>query len=246
MFWFLLCAIVGSTIAFGYVAWRNWIAPWRKIERLVRQIAGGERPRTFLIEGGKDAQRAGLALENLFARQQELDQQISKNTTGSGTIFGAMQDGFLLVDAERRIALLNRAFQDLFEIRDDSLGAPLIEVIRDVSIEQMLDQTLRKREALRREIIVADRQMEMNSVPMRNNKGEITGAAVLFLPPYSPDLNPDEFVWSHMKKNGVSKNPLKKNESLRQRVEEDLVAIYNNRELVRSFFCAESVVYAKD
>ena len=66
------------------------------------------------------------------------------------------------------------------------------------------------------------------------------------LPPYSPDLNPDEFVWSHMKKNGVSKKPLKKNESLRQRVEEDLVTIYNNRELVRSFFCADSVVYAKD
>src|SRR6266851_2974152 len=66
------------------------------------------------------------------------------------------------------------------------------------------------------------------------------------LPTYSPDLNPDEFVWSHMKKNGVSKKPLKKNESLRQRVEADLVTIYNNRELVRSFFCADSVVYAKD
>ncbi len=66
------------------------------------------------------------------------------------------------------------------------------------------------------------------------------------LPTYSPDLNPDEFVWSHMKKNGVSKKPLKKNESLRERIEEDLLRIHNNRKLVRSFFCAESVVYAKD
>ena len=66
------------------------------------------------------------------------------------------------------------------------------------------------------------------------------------LPSYAPDLNPDEFVWSHMKKNGVSKKPLKKNESLRQRVEEDLANIQANRELVKSFFRAESVVYAKD
>src|SRR5713101_2417082 len=29
------------------------------------------------------------------------------------------------------------------------------------------------------------------------------------LPSYAPDLNPDEFVWAHMKKNGVSKKPLK-------------------------------------
>lgn len=67
-----------------------------------------------------------------------------------------------------------------------------------------------------------------------------------FLPPYAPDLNPDEFVWSHMKNNGVSKKPLKKNESLRKRVEQDLVAIQEDRQLVRSFFGAQSVVYAKD
>lgn len=67
-----------------------------------------------------------------------------------------------------------------------------------------------------------------------------------FLPPYAPDLNPDEFVWSHMKSNGVSKKPLKQNESLRQRVEQDLCAIQQNKQLVRSFFGAPSVAYAKD
>jgi transposase len=67
-----------------------------------------------------------------------------------------------------------------------------------------------------------------------------------FLPPYAPDLNPDEFVWSHMKNNGVSKKPLKKNESLRKRIEQDLSALKDNRALVRSFFCAESVAYTKD
>jgi len=66
------------------------------------------------------------------------------------------------------------------------------------------------------------------------------------LPPYAPDLNPDEFVWSYMKNNGVSKKPLKKNESLRRRVEEDLNKIQGDKELVRSFFRAESVAYASD
>jgi len=66
------------------------------------------------------------------------------------------------------------------------------------------------------------------------------------LPTYAPDLNPDEFVWAHAKGNGVSKKPLHKNESLRERVESDLKAIKLNKRLVRSFFCAESVAYAKD
>lgn len=67
-----------------------------------------------------------------------------------------------------------------------------------------------------------------------------------FLPPYAPDLNPDEFVWHHMKANGVSKKPLKRNESLRRRVERDLRDLSSNPALIRSLFCAESVAYAKD
>ena len=66
------------------------------------------------------------------------------------------------------------------------------------------------------------------------------------LPTYAPDLNPDEFVWSHMKTNGVSKKPLKQNEALRDRVEEDLLRIKGDPGLVRSFFRAPSVAYADD
>ena len=76
---------------------------------------------------------------------------------------------------------------------------------------------------------------------------ELAGRLELhFLPPYAPDLNPDEFVWNHMKNNGVSKKPLKKNESLRERAEQDLAAIYNNKVLVASFFSAKSVAYVND
>ena len=66
------------------------------------------------------------------------------------------------------------------------------------------------------------------------------------LPAYAPDLNPDEFVWSHMKTNGVSKKPLKRNESLKDRIEQDLNTIKANPKLVRSFFGAQTVAYARD
>jgi transposase len=39
-----------------------------------------------------------------------------------------------------------------------------------------------------------------------------------FLPPYAPDLNPDEFVWHYLKQNGTCKTPLRANESLKERV----------------------------
>lgn len=64
-----------------------------------------------------------------------------------------------------------------------------------------------------------------------------------FLPGYAPDLNPDEFVWNHMRQRGTSKTPLKRNESLRKRVKKDLAHIQGHPGLVRSFFQAPSVVY---
>ena len=67
-----------------------------------------------------------------------------------------------------------------------------------------------------------------------------------FLPGYAPDLNPDEFVWNHLRPHGTTKTPLRKNESLRKRVEQNLAAIKRSPQLVRSFFHAPSVAYTMD
>jgi len=69
---------------------------------------------------------------------------------------------------------------------------------------------------------------------------------IYFLPGYAPELNPDEFVWNHLKKQGVSKKPLRHGESLRARVHADLEKIKRAPQLVRSFFRAPSVAYARD
>jgi len=75
----------------------------------------------------------------------------------------------------------------------------------------------------------------------------LTGRLELhFLPGYAPELNPDEFVWNHLKRQGVSKKPLLRNESLRSRVQADLAAIKSQPALVRSFFRAPSVAYTAD
>lgn len=75
----------------------------------------------------------------------------------------------------------------------------------------------------------------------------LTGRLELhFLPGYAPELNPDEFVWNHLKRQGVSKTPLQRDECLRSRVESDLAAIQSRPALVRSFFHAPSVAYTRD
>ena len=66
----------------------------------------------------------------------------------------------------------------------------------------------------------------------------------VFLPPYAPDLNPDELVWNQMRNVGTSKKPLKKGESLKSRAILDLENIKKNKALIKSFFQEESVLFA--
>jgi transposase len=67
-----------------------------------------------------------------------------------------------------------------------------------------------------------------------------------FLPGYAPELNPDEQVWSHMKRTNVARSPLRRGEKLRDKIEAQLSAIKRMPKLVRSFFRAPSVAYITD
>jgi transposase len=66
------------------------------------------------------------------------------------------------------------------------------------------------------------------------------------LPGYAPELNPDELVWSHMKRTGVARTPLRRGESLREKIEDQLGRIKRMPGLVRSFFKAPTVAYITD
>ncbi len=67
-----------------------------------------------------------------------------------------------------------------------------------------------------------------------------------FLPGYAPDLNPDELVWSHVKRTGAARRPLQKGEKLRDKIEEQLANLRQLPHLIRSFFQAPSVAYITD
>ena len=76
-----------------------------------------------------------------------------------------------------------------------------------------------------------------------STKGRLT---LHFLPGYAPDLNPDELVWSHVKRTGTARRPLQKGEKLREKIDEQLAKLQQMPRLVHSFFKAPSVAYIGD
>jgi two-component system, OmpR family, phosphate regulon sensor histidine kinase PhoR len=185
MLWLIVWIGLGSTISFVYVTWRNWIAPWRQIERLVRQITAGERPRTFLVEGGKRARQISLSLENIFARQHAIAEQIAQRESGTKTILSAMHDGLLVVDAGGRVVVANETFRKLFSLREVSGGTPLLDAVRNAELHQLIAESLRNGEPRQSELALtgaqknSERWLQVSAVPMKNDKIGTDGAVVL-------------------------------------------------------------------
>jgi two-component system, OmpR family, phosphate regulon sensor histidine kinase PhoR len=186
MCWLILGVICALFAVTTLVLWKKWAAPWQQIEQLVSQIARGERPSTFLVNGGADSQRVGLVLENVFARQQELDRQIAGRESGTQTILAAMQDGLLVVDERSRVTLMNPTFEKLFQLREPAVGVLLVEAVRHATLDRLIAETLRSGQAMSSELSLADprthgeRHIEVSAVPIRKADGAITGAVVLF------------------------------------------------------------------
>lgn len=67
---------------------------------------------------------------------------------------------------------------------------------------------------------------------------------VFHLPPYSPELNPDEQVWNHLKNHGIGKQPIAGPDHLKRMVISHLRKVQKLPSLVRSFFGMPETVYA--
>lgn len=67
---------------------------------------------------------------------------------------------------------------------------------------------------------------------------------LFFLPPYSPELNPDELVWQDLKTNGVGKASITSAEELHDRVSIHMETLKGLPRKIRAFFQAPHTKYA--
>jgi transposase len=81
---------------------------------------------------------------------------------------------------------------------------------------------------------------KMTKAFVASTKGRLR---VFFLPPYSPELNPDEYVWNNLKAN-VGRKMTTHAEEMKSRVVSHLRSLQKNPEKVRSFFRSPTTSYA--
>ena len=66
------------------------------------------------------------------------------------------------------------------------------------------------------------------------------------LPPYSPELNPDELVWNELKNNGIGRMKITGPDDMKRKIISHLRWMQKTPVLIRSFFHAPTTQYAAD
>jgi transposase len=67
---------------------------------------------------------------------------------------------------------------------------------------------------------------------------------LFYLPPYSPDRNPDELVWKHLKADTVGRTSITSLDDFRTKVKSSMLSLQRNPDKIRSFFQKPSLRYA--
>jgi len=67
---------------------------------------------------------------------------------------------------------------------------------------------------------------------------------LFYLPPYSPDRNPDELVWKHLKADTVGRASITSLDIFKQNVRSSMLSLQRNPEKIRAFFQKASLRYA--
>ena len=78
----------------------------------------------------------------------------------------------------------------------------------------------------------------------RNCLWETFEIKMFFLPPYSPELNPDERVWNDLKNNNVGRMVITTPEQMKSNIISFLRFVQKTPGRVRSYFSDKHVAYA--
>lgn len=181
---FLLSALAAAVCL---LVARNYLLPWRQLEKMVNDLAEGKKPGTFVFRGARRFTRVSLNLEKLADEQRRLKRQICEEEFNLQAILSSMVEGVMVVDNHHVIRLVNASFLKLFNLRSSPLLQSVLAALREASLEEILRAASQTGETQSKEISISgnsvapgDRHFAVSVVPIRKAGGAMSGMVAVF------------------------------------------------------------------
>jgi len=157
----------------------------RQMSRLTGQLAVGQRPTSYYINGPPLVAQVSRHLESVGARLEELQRQQREEDFNLNVLLANMVEGVMVVDERRVVRLVNDELLHLFHLKQSPLGRTVLESLREARFEMIVHETILRGEPRQQEVILestglSPRHFDINVVPIRAKNGEVRGAVAVF------------------------------------------------------------------
>jgi two-component system phosphate regulon sensor histidine kinase PhoR len=156
----------------------------RQMSRLTGQMATGQRPATFYIDGPREVQQVTRHLETLGERLEQYQRAQREEVSNLNLLLANMVEGVMVVDAKHVVRLFNDELLNLFQLRQSPLGRTVLESLREARVEMIVGESIRTGQPRQQEVTLEasalgqpPRHFDISVVPIRNKKDDLTGSA---------------------------------------------------------------------
>ena len=159
----------------------------KQVSRLTASLAGGERPKSYYVDGPPVVEQISRNLETLGTQLEEFERQQKEEDFNLNVLLANMVEGVMVVDQRHVVRMVNDELLKLFQLKQIPLGRTVLESLREASVEMIVRETIQRGEPRQQEVVLEStamgeppRHFDISVVPIRTEKGEVGGAVVVF------------------------------------------------------------------
>jgi len=145
-------AAVGASLATFALGLRLIRRPVRLVTRAALSMAEGNLDERAPVLGDGEIGKLGAALNRLAGKLSGSIADLRSERDLLARILDGMVEGVLLLDADERIVLANRALRAMTLLGESAIGKPVLEALRSAGLKEALDAANQSQEAVVREI----------------------------------------------------------------------------------------------
>lgn len=170
--WWLVVAIIGALFAVGAVARilvGRFSRPLEQLTSHVERVADGDFELEIPTAGGRELGRLSSSVDRMRQVLSSKLVELREEKKLLASVTDGMAEGLLLVGADRRVLLVNSAFERIFRIRAQAKGHLIGETLRHPVVVDEIDETLQTGE---------DQREAVSGIPGSNRSFELHTTSV--------------------------------------------------------------------
>ena len=157
--------------------------PIKEISSTARDIAHGEYAKRIALKSNDEIGDLASAFNYMSEQIKARIEEVTESKSRLEAVFLSMFEGVMVVDTDGFILLINEALKKFLKIEGDVLGKKPIEAIRNLEIQEIVDNSLRSDDGLISQeistLLPEQKVLLVHATPIKKNKNT-EGAVLVF------------------------------------------------------------------